>query len=283
MLPTRARIPQPDEKSASQRRIVSPRNAEYGPDVFHIPEVAGLSQRQNAILRMQQTHGNAAVMRMLASARPAATVQRCGGKPCNCSDEEKAAHMMAAAAHADSSALPVARKQEDGEALRRLAIASLAESPVHLRRRCSVISGWEYEFDGCSLPPAAARIAGDKDNPAGGADTQFANPARTGACDNHDRCYQTCGGTGGGGRAGCDQGMLNDMLATCNSSSEGTWRKMQCRKWARIYYAGLRVGGGSAWAERQKQVCPCTPANDVVPGPSDVASNDQQADDTETG
>lgn len=116
---------------------------------------------------------------------------------------------------------------------------------------------WEYEYDGCSLPPPVSRALGiaDKDNPAGGRDTHFGTRGRYGGrpCDDHDRCYQTCGAD----QAICDMAMLMRMNAVCAASSEPPAVKRECYKWAGVYYAGLRTGGGPAHAQRQAQVCSC--------------------------
>ncbi len=129
-----------------------------------------------------------------------------------------------------------------------------------IQRACTS-DGWKFEYDGCSVPgwlAKAARI--DKDNPAGGKDTDFG--AKTGvnegkACDFHDECYQTCDKSVGA-KESCDFKMYQNMVATCNASKEPKSVKEKCIKWAERYYTGLVVGGGSAFDERQKQTCGCT-------------------------
>lgn len=124
-------------------------------------------------------------------------------------------------------------------------------------QRACVGGRWQFEYDGCSVPPALATFFGiDKDNPAGGADTHFGS--RTGAsqglpCDLHDECYQTCGSD----RSACDWAMLINMLAVCARSTATPAIRKKCRDWAYRYYAGLRVGGASAHRQRQSQVCHC--------------------------
>ncbi len=114
-----------------------------------------------------------------------------------------------------------------------------------LQRRC-VGGRWQFEYDGCSLPKFVSDMLGiaDKDNPAGGRDTQFAFglPTALGgdACDRHDECYQTCNPLG---KAGCDARMYADMVRICLASSEGLAVKASCLRWAGIYYTGLRLGG----------------------------------------
>lgn len=139
---------------------------------------------------------------------------------------------------------------------------NITQTGNSVQRACSR-GRWTYECDGCSLPGWVTGLLGirNKDNPAGGRDTWFGTnrrgaPCRRGdrrACDNHDRCYQTCGSS----RAACDLNMYRDMMATCRRSSASSSIKRDCRKWARIYYAGLVGFGGLAHAQRQAQVCFC--------------------------
>ncbi len=125
-----------------------------------------------------------------------------------------------------------------------------------LQRRC-VGGRWQFEYDGCSLPKFVSDMLGiaDKDNPAGGRDTQFAFglPTALGgdACDRHDECYQTCNPLG---KAGCDARMYADMVRICLASSEGLAVKASCLRWANIYYTGLRLGGDFAFIQRQARL-----------------------------
>jgi hypothetical protein len=123
-------------------------------------------------------------------------------------------------------------------------IADLNQCPNRVRN-----PNWTYQYDGCSNVP---------DNPALGRDTQFANPQHTGACDEHDRCYQTCWGTNmEGGRLICDQRLRDIALATCSASQEVLGTRLECTFWANRYYSGLRRWGGGAFEERQRSVCNC--------------------------
>ena len=126
-----------------------------------------------------------------------------------------------------------------------------------LQRKCKD-GGWDFEYDGCSVPPwvQAYFDIENKNNPAGGSDTWFSNDERTGACDRHDECYQTCN-PDSGGRKSCDVQMYDNMMSACSNSSENEEMKEVCRFWAETYYTGLSIGGGSAWSERQEQVCNC--------------------------
>ncbi|MBV9301613.1 MAG: hypothetical protein JOY53_05825 [Acidobacteriaceae bacterium] len=130
--------------------------------------------------------------------------------------------------------------------------------PPALQRACSGGS-WTFEYDGCSLPASLASFLGiNKDNPAGGSDTQFglAIPSSSGgrACDRHDECYQTCNPFG---KTFCDMQFLADMLAICAASSESASVKAQCLLWAQAYFDGVVAGGALAFGQRQAQVCGC--------------------------
>jgi len=147
----------------------------------------------------------------------------------------------------------------------------LSLAPTSLQRKCTS-AGWEFEYDGCSVPVALASVVAiDKDNPAGGIDTKFSNSVRgsagTLACDKHDECYQTCNPSPGA-RAACDQGIHDHMKLICVQSSADFFTRAKCFKWAEIYYAALRVGGGSAFAARQTDVCSCKSPGKPTPTPT---------------
>lgn len=115
---------------------------------------------------------------------------------------------------------------------------------------------WDFEYDGCSLPAFVAKAYGvDPDNPAGGADTQFATCSPGGkACDSHDECYQTYGAD----KDECDSAMKDDMLAICHASKEKPAVKERCYFWAKKYYWGLRtMFARKAFKERQTAVSGC--------------------------
>jgi hypothetical protein len=141
---------------------------------------------------------------------------------------------------------------------------------VLLRRKCSGPEGgcvggqWKFEYDGCSgltgLAGAIVDATFDKDNPAGGEETQFANCLPSGeggkACDRHDECYQTCHQDDGVSQSDCDVRMLEDMLDAC-SNSESDEELQRCSRWAKRYYQILRKFGWAAYRQRQKQSCGC--------------------------
>lgn len=119
-------------------------------------------------------------------------------------------------------------------------------------------TNWVYQYDGCTGVP---------DNPAGGFLTAFTNEQRTGPCDYHDRCYQTCW-TGAKTsaelllkRLECDTLFLEKALETCANSlldpMPGAVEK--CTEAAFAYAAGLALFGGNAFEQRQKQGCNCCP------------------------
>lgn len=131
---------------------------------------------------------------------------------------------------------------------------------------------WINQFDGCSVyveTPLSAdplEMPNDRNNPAGGRDTQFANPRgmlpirgpcrpgdACGPCDKHDICYQTCGSN----RGECDYQMYQDMLSVCEASTESEAIKEKCRAFAGSYWGGLAGFGKEAFEERQGEVCIC--------------------------
>lgn len=86
-------------------------------------------------------------------------------------------------------------------------------------------------------------------------------------CNQHDICYQTCRSD----RKTCDDAMETRMNAVCDvafpSSCPSSLSVLQCigyfaqrsdcYTFSDLYWSGLRVGGGSAYEERQTQYCQC--------------------------
>ncbi len=72
----------------------------------------------------------------------------------------------------------------------------------------------------------------------------------TGACDNHDQCYDTCGVT----KESCDEAFLSDMTSVCEttypSDSEQSERSA-CLTAADVYYEGVKTAGDDAFTEAQ--------------------------------
>ena len=120
---------------------------------------------------------------------------------------------------------------------------------------------WIYQYDGCTIVP---------DNPTLGFLTAFSSQECidfqsdencTGACDEHDRCYQTCwAGDLEAARLACDDKFLSNARLTClNEVIINPLKTAECLSWAETYYQFLRVPmiGGTAFMNRQKQVCFC--------------------------
>jgi hypothetical protein len=147
-----------------------------------------------------------------------------------------------------------------GKVLPKTPIANLDDCPDRTQKSQS---SKPFAFDGCSLPPwvVSTLSIGDKDNPAGGTDTQFSNPAHTGACDLHDTCYQTCVSGDSGARkaakTACDTLLLNTALATCDASHDSPKIRQDCRTWAGRYHTGVDWGGGGPYDDDQKLYCDC--------------------------
>jgi len=137
--------------------------------------------------------------------------------------------------------------------------AKFAPATRSIQRKCTWAGSWVFDYDGCSVPGWLQTLVGisDKDNPAGGADTQFSNTDHTGACDRHDECYQTCGGLDR--KQNCDDQFLHDMEETCNRSMESSAVKADCITKAKEYYIGVALGGIAAFLEDQNKVCSCFP------------------------
>jgi hypothetical protein len=141
-------------------------------------------------------------------------------------------------------------------------------TPRRLQRAC-VGGVWNVLYDGCSVPDSLAKVLRiDKNNPAGGKDTQFGLGISTSAggraCDRHDECYQTCcpkvPGSSGPARCGkdfCDQQFLVDLLSICVKSSESAKIKGKCEEWAIAYFEGVQAGGLKAFFEDQIEACSC--------------------------
>jgi Domain of unknown function (DUF4157) len=139
-------------------------------------------------------------------------------------------------------------------------LTHVVQQGENIKRKCNdKTKKWDFEFDGCSVPSFVASIIGaaDKDNPAGGKDTQFGLLKNLdGPCDKHDRCYQTCNSSPDS-KDKCDDNMFSNMVAVCNASTESKPIKEKCHKFAQLYFKGLKAFGGNAFSERQDQVCSC--------------------------
>ncbi|MCK5473554.1 MAG: hypothetical protein KAI59_05930, partial [Planctomycetes bacterium] len=106
-------------------------------------------------------------------------------------------------------------------------------------QQCSnVVSdpSWTPQPNGCSSPFG--------NNPTGCTHTSF-----LGACNTHDICYQTCGGTGGWGKYNCDCAFGANMTSVCNAltGEERTSCYDDCVWWKNTYVTAVYLVGDGAW------------------------------------
>lgn len=74
------------------------------------------------------------------------------------------------------------------------------------------------------------------------------NPQFTPCCNNHDRCYGTCGNS----KEYCDNSFKNCMRNTCALFN------VACRAAADSYYLAVHLFGCTAYTNVQKKACMCT-------------------------
>lgn len=108
---------------------------------------------------------------------------------------------------------------------------------------------WEYVLDGCSTPTG--------DNP-----TRWIPPnifcrhtSFLGACNTHDRCYQTCKSN----KTKCDKQFYRNMKKVCNKL-RGPERRLcggKCKMWADIYHIAVDLVGDRAYQGDQVKACAC--------------------------
>jgi hypothetical protein len=101
------------------------------------------------------------------------------------------------------------------------------------------------------------------DNPALGNNTHFSRGDRTGACDVHDRCYQTCY-TGSlpvaAIKATCDTQFCIDLKQTCDDAASAIPRDLpdvidRCYHFAETYCNNVIERG--PYSQSQKDFCNC--------------------------
>ncbi len=63
------------------------------------------------------------------------------------------------------------------------------------------------------------------------------------ACQHHDGCYRGHWAS----RATCDRRFLDDMRASCRTSTTRWWNRPSCHGWAWTYFAGVRMVGATPW------------------------------------
>jgi hypothetical protein len=130
-----------------------------------------------------------------------------------------------------------------------------------------------YPFGLLNVAPTAFGV------PIGGGGTPVpASGVGPQPCNQHDLCYQTCSPTSGpafgsASRSACDDGMLFRMDAVCSAAYPSSCpsnlgilecasfhlQRADCFTYSSLYWDGLRIGGASAYAERQQQFCKCCP------------------------
>eukprot|EP01087_Luapelamoeba_hula_P000629 TRINITY_DN10477_c0_g1_i1.p1 TRINITY_DN10477_c0_g1~~TRINITY_DN10477_c0_g1_i1.p1 ORF type:complete len:186 (+),score=19.08 TRINITY_DN10477_c0_g1_i1:1-558(+) len=74
----------------------------------------------------------------------------------------------------------------------------------------------------------------------------------TPCCDEHDKCYDTCGQL----RSECDDKFQACMAALC--AKQYSTKKQECANTANIYHMGTTAFGCSAFLASQAQACECT-------------------------
>ena len=112
--------------------------------------------------------------------------------------------------------------------------------------------------DGCSYPAWLAAIktlvidhqhGGDNNNPTGKKGCSFLD-----ACNNHDKCYQTCGSD----KKQCDTALFNAMLAVCKQCDSGPgMADRPCANDAQDIHDGVNNLGGSSFKDDQDKRCGC--------------------------
>jgi RHS repeat-associated protein len=71
------------------------------------------------------------------------------------------------------------------------------------------------------------------------------------SCDSHDICYGTCGSK----KSKCDDDFLKDLKKQCDDSGIGIFLIKKCYDNAGEYYLGVKLWGGAAYNEAQKNAC----------------------------
>jgi hypothetical protein len=82
----------------------------------------------------------------------------------------------------------------------------------------------------------------------------FGDASFTPACNEHDRCYSTCGAD----KDDCDEALKNDMSKECERAYPGFWNlsaRLQCKAVAHAYEIALELAGGGPFEEAQDAHC----------------------------
>jgi hypothetical protein len=104
--------------------------------------------------------------------------------------------------------------------------------------------GYTPTFNGCGPAGVGGYVVPD----------QWDDYVLTPACDNHDRCYGTCGSS----KDTCDMNFLNDMRNICQADF-GPWNpnRYDCYSASWIYYQAVHQFGGGPYADGQVEGCDC--------------------------
>ena len=160
---------------------------------------------------------------------------------------------------------PKYRCCEKGNLTQRNPIKNLEECPDRVSNNQIM-----NEYDGCSVPWWLT-IGQDKDNPAGGSDTQFSDTSIHGIqpgsfqptlpCDIHDKGYQTCWPEHMWERKWkeIDQQLFENSEKVCRTTQDSLVVKLLCYRAVAKARRLLPLGSKAAFIDRQKEYCNCCP------------------------
>ncbi len=107
-----------------------------------------------------------------------------------------------------------------------------------------------FEIDGCSAP-LPRRNDYRIDKALFGEEESCCQQSVDKPCNNHDRCYQTCGSD----QESCDHKLYNDMVKSCKKYVFLTIIQADCQNKAALYLVGVRTFGSKAFNDRQNEMC----------------------------
>lgn len=116
-------------------------------------------------------------------------------------------------------------------------------------------------YDDCSVPPglepklqAIPFYSGDKDNPAGFSDTDFAQPQGSAPCFVHDACYYNCKADLFGFQV-CNAEFAINLANVCLSAAPD--HRQPCLVFAGLYAAGVQTAAVFVYPRSQQDACQC--------------------------
>jgi hypothetical protein len=80
----------------------------------------------------------------------------------------------------------------------------------------------------------------------------YGNADFTGACRNHDNCYDTCGKS----KEHCDDVFKSEMRDACDRAYSSVWHTVQrgaCKEIANTYHSAVNRMGGDAYRAAQRE------------------------------